>query len=85
MNPTNRRMLIALLLLIFVPLSYYGTHPVDLDVLRAFSQLLLPDLPLALGNLANALLDLLPLALLAGVGGGQGSAVDSGGLSSVGS
>ncbi|HUN08772.1 MAG TPA: hypothetical protein PLQ56_19350 [Aggregatilineales bacterium] len=77
MNPTNRRMLIALLLLIFVPLSYYGTHPVDLDVLRAFSQLLLPDLPLALGNLANALLDLLPLALLAGVGGGLGRVIIS--------
>lgn len=77
MNPTNRRMLIALLLLIFVPLSYYGTHPVDLDVLQAFNQLLLPDLPLSLGNLVNALLDLLPLALLAGVSGGLGRVIIS--------
>jgi hypothetical protein len=72
MNPTNRRMLIALLLLIFVPLSYYGTHPVDLDVITAFNRLFLPDLPLSLTNLANALLDLLPLALLAIVAGGLG-------------
>jgi hypothetical protein len=74
MNPTNRRILIALLLLVGVLVSYYRTHPINLDLAGAISGLLLPDAPLQPGALLAIPLDTLPMLLLALVGGGLGRA-----------
>jgi hypothetical protein len=75
MNPTNRRILIALLVLLCVPLAYYTTHPIDLNPVEAIGNLLLPNVPLSLAAVGAALLDLLPMLLLGMVGGGLGRAV----------